>query len=585
MQKLRILIIFLLVSTGLLFADNKSIVIQSANIVIDVLEGTSSVRHLTPYMVDIARNGHLLPEETKSKLESFGFNFSESLVTMTRPNLDFYYDSKNFRIHYDLTGTNAVDPTDSYGESAPDYIETMATVFEEVYNHDINELGYDPPPSDGTDGGSSAYDIYVKTLGKSVYAWTFYATLLGDNENSPEKEYNAYSSYIHMNSNYDGFPSSGLEGIQISAAHEFFHAIQFGYDGEEELWLMEATAVWMEEEMYNDINDCYQYMIPWFEKPHLTISPSDKNFSIRAYGSFILFKYIDEHLGGPDIIKNTWEQSRLFNSNIDDYSIQSVDLALKSKNHTFKKALNNMAIANIIFSTGEAVGQYAYEEAVGYKNFRDHYNRSIQLGIYDSLNFFMGDITNIESYNLQQYGSQYIKINSTDPVRISIKKPVGEDGSINDLTLHTVVKSNSGNYEVQSGPVLNIDPGSNTDWIYAVIVADDNERSNYNYDLSFTEGIKNTNTNFTILRQFPNPFNSSITVKLKVITSQNIDLIVYDFLGRKINTIFSGYLSGGNYEYFWNGVNNHNEKVSSGVYFITAVSDNRQEWKKITLIK
>ncbi|MCK4904161.1 MAG: T9SS type A sorting domain-containing protein, partial [Candidatus Marinimicrobia bacterium] len=328
--------------------------------------------------------------------------------------------------------------------------------------------------------------------------------------------------------------------------------------------------------------DCYQYMIPWFEKPHI---PLNSMSGLHRYGSFILFKYIDEHLGGPDIIKNTWEQSRLFNSNIDDYSIQSVDLALKSKNHTFKKALNNMAIANIIFSTGEAVGQYAYEEAVGYKNFRDHYNRSIQLGIYDSLNFFMGDITNIESYNLQQYGSQYIKINSTDPVRISIKKPVGEDGSINDLTLHTVVKSNSGNYEVQSGPVLNIDPGSNTDWIYAVIVADDNERSNYNYDLSFTEGIKNTNTNFTILRQFPNPFNSSITVKLKVITSQNIDLIVYDFLGRKINTIFSGYLSGGSYEYFWNGVNNHNEKVSSGVYFITAVSDNRQEWKKITLIK
>jgi hypothetical protein len=583
LQKLRILIIFLLVSTGLLFADNKSIVIQSANIVIDVLEGTSSVRHLTPYMVDIARNGHLLPEETKSKLESFGFNFSESFVTMTRPNLDFYYDSKNFRIHYDLTGTNAIDPTDSDGDSTPDYIETMATVFEEVYNHDINELGYNPPPSDGTDGGSNdAYDIYVKNLGTSTYAWTYYATLLGDNDNSLEKEYNAYNSYIHMNSNYDGFPSSGLEGIQVTAAHEFFHAIQFGYDGEEELWLMEATAVWMEEEMYNDINDCYQYMVPWFEKPHISLNQS---YGLHKYGSFIFFKYIDEHLGGRDMIRKTWEQSRNFNSINGDYSIQSIDLALKSINHTYKKALNNMAIANIIFSTGEAVGQYAYEEAIGYKNFRDHYNRSIQLGIYDSLNFFMGDITNIESYNLQQYGSQYIKINSTDPVRISIKKPVGEDGSINDLTLHTVVKSNSGNYEVQSGPVLNIDPGSNTDWIYAVIVADGNERSNYNYDLSFTEGIKNTNTNFTILRQFPNPFNSTITVKLKVITSQNIDLIVYDFLGRKINTIFSGYLSGGSYEYFWNGVNNHNEKVSSGVYFITAVSDNRQEWKKITLIK
>ena len=56
-------------------------------------------------------------------------------------------------------------------------------------------------------------------------------------------------------------------------------------------------------------------------------------------------------------------------------------------------------------------------------------------------------------------------------------------------------------------------------------------------------------------------------------------------LGRNIATIYSGYLSDGSYEYSWNGVNANNEKVSSGVYYITAMSDNRQEWKKITLVK
>jgi len=178
---------------------------------------------------------------------------------------------------------------------------------------------------------------------------------------------------------------------------------------------------------------------------------------------------------------------------------------------------------------------------------------------------------------LQQYGSQYIKINATDPVRVSI--------NAQNLTLHTVVKSNSGNYAVQTGSILNIDPGLNTDWIYVVIVADDDNGEEFNYILSFTDGIKNTITDFTILSQFPNPFNNSITIKLKVITPQNIDLEVYDILGRKITTIFSGLLSDGNHEYLWNGNNTNNEKVSSGVYYITAVSDNRQEWKKITLIK
>jgi hypothetical protein len=321
-------------------------------------------------------------------------------------------------------------------------------------------------------------------------------------------------------------------------------------------------------------------MIPWFEKPHLTINPPDTRISIRDYGSFILFKYIDEHLGGPEIIKRTWEQSRSVNSNNGDYSIQSVDLALKSKNHTFKIALNNMSIANLIFSSGHGARQYAYEEAIGYQDYREYsYNDtlSIQLGIFNSIDFIKGIPDNIESYNLQQYGSQYIKVNASDPVKISINTP--------NLTLHSAVKSNSGNYEVQSGNILNIDPGSNTEWIYAVVVADDDNSEDFNYTLSFSDGIQTNYTDFTILSQFPNPFNNSITIKLKVITSQNIDLVVYDMLGRKITTIFSGYLSDGSYEYLWNGVNANNEKVSSGVYYITAISNNRQEWKKITLVK
>ncbi|MFC1565340.1 MXAN_6640 family putative metalloprotease [Candidatus Neomarinimicrobiota bacterium] len=577
MQKLKVLLILFIVSNSYIFSDSKSIVTQSANTLIDVLEGRTFERHVTPFMIDIARNGHLLSEEIKIKLKSLGFDFSGEMVVMARSTYyDDYYETEHFRIHFDLTGDNAVDNTITNENNIPDYINTMAETFEDVYNHDINELGYIPPPSDGTEGGSSAFDIEV--ISTNAYGWTNYGALIGDNPNSPNvTENNAYISHIMMNNNYIGFPNTELENIQVTAGHEFFHAIQLGYDGDEEVWLMESTATWMEEETYDDVNDCYQYMIPWFEKPHLSLNSSA---GLRPYGSFILFKYIDEHLGGRDIIKKTWEQSRLFDSTQDNYSIQSVDLALKSNNNTFKKALNNMSIANLIFSSGRGAGQYAYEEAIGYQDYRQYsYNDtlSIQLGIYNSIDFINGIPNNIESYNLQQYGSQYIKINAADPVKVSIDTP--------DLTLHTVVKSNSGNYEVQSGNILNIDPGSNSEWIYAVVVADDDNGADFNYNLSFTDGIKTNYTDFTILGQFPNPFNSSITIKLKVITPQDIDLVVYDMLGRKITTIFSGYLSDGSYEYLWNGLNASNETVSSGVYYITAVSDNRQEWKKITLVK
>ncbi|MFC1528252.1 MXAN_6640 family putative metalloprotease [Candidatus Neomarinimicrobiota bacterium] len=577
MQKSKVFLILFIIAGSFTFSDSKSIVTQSADRVIDVLEGKSFVRHMTPFLLDIARNGHLLSEENKGQLKSLGFDFSGNLVVLLRPNLNYYYDTEHFRIHYDLTGTNAVDNTITNENNIPDYIDTIANVFEEVYDHEINFLGYTAPPSDGTDGGgSNKYDIYVKST--NAYGWTDWGTLLGDNPNSTNvTENNAYTSYITMRNNYIGFPNTELENIQVTAGHEFFHAIQFGYEGEEETWLYESTATWMEEETYDDVNDCYQYMIPWFEKPHTSLNSES---GLHRYGSYIFFKYIDEHLGGPEIIKKTWEQSRLFDSTQNDFSILSIDEALKSKNHTFKKVLNNMAIANIIFSSDEEAGQYSYEEAIGYQDYREesYYDTlAIQLGIYNSIDFINGIPNNIESYNLQQYGSQYIKVNAADPVKVSINTP--------DLTLHTVVKSNSGNYEVQSGNILNIDPGSNSEWIYAVVVADDDNGTDFNYNLSFTDGIKTNYTDFTILGQFPNPFNSSITIKLKVITPQDIDLVVYDMLGRKITTIFSGYLSDGSYEYLWNGLNASNETVSSGVYYITAVSDNRQEWKKITLVK
>ena len=581
MRKYKVLLILFIITSSFTFSDNKSVVIQSANTVIDVLEEKLFERHLTPYIIDIARNGHLLPADIKNKLKSLGFDFSGSLVILLRPDLDYYYDTKHFRIHYDLTGTHAVDNTITNENNIPDYINTMAIVFEEVYNHEINVLGYAAPPSDGTNGGSDAYDIYVKST--SAYGWTWYDTLIGDNGNSIEQENNAYSSYMWMNNNYIGFPNTELENIQVTAGHEFFHAIQLGYDGDEEIWLLEATATWMEEETYDDVNDCYQYMIPWFEKPHLSLNrPND----LHQYGSFIIFKYIDEHLGGRDIIRKTWEQSRLFDSNDGDYSIQSIDLALKSKNYTFKKALNNMAIANLIFSSESSAGQYAYEEAEDYKSYREssYFNTlAIQLGIYDSLNFSVGNIANIESYNLQQYGSQYIKINSTDPVRISI--------NAQDLTMHTIVKSNSGYYAVQSGPTLNVDPGSNTDWIYAVIVADNDNGEEINYNLSFTDGDSKQNSQFKIgvinsyEEPYPNPFNSSINFKIQVFNASNIKVSITDMLGREVIRLTSGVLEQGIYNYQWNGNNTNNEKVSSGVYYITAVSDNRQEWKKITLIK
>ena len=85
--------------------------------------------HITPYLLEIARNGHQLDSNIKAKLEELGFNFNQSLVSRggakrsESVGLDKFYDSGNFRIHYTTIGRNAVSGADNNANNIPDYIE------------------------------------------------------------------------------------------------------------------------------------------------------------------------------------------------------------------------------------------------------------------------------------------------------------------------------------------------------------------------------------------------------------------------------------------------------------------------------
>jgi len=587
MQKIIVLIAFFSITNILISADREAIATRSANIVAEAFNGKKNI-HLTPYLIQIARHGHHLSDAIKHELKSLGFDFSGAIVTRKLIAHTEYFDTDHFRIHYSLTGFHAVDNTDSNGDSVPDYIEDVATVFEYVYDHLINVLGFTPPPSDGLVGGSSAFDIYINNLGSNIYGFTNFGSLVGDNDNSTEIEINAYLSNIEINSSFDNLPTSGLEGIQVTAGHEFFHAIQLGYDGDEQLWLLESTATWMEEETYDDINDCYQYLIPRFNEPHLRLNTPNTAISLRDYGSFIFFKYIDEHLGGADVIRKVWEYSRNFDSKDGDNSIKIIDLALNDHNQSFKKALNNMAIANCILSADMAAGEYRYEEATGYKNYLNYNSHTpvpIRLAIQDSVNFTKGDFSQLESHNLQNFAAQYFNIETLDPIKVVLEKPNGETDPITDLKMHIIKKTLSGNFEIYSGYSVNVDPGANTDWIGVVIVADENEGDDFNFILEISDGVKDANKDFIILNQFPNPTSGTSTIKLKVNNAQKIVLKIYDVLGKEVKTLYSDWLSTGLHSFTWHGLTNSGEKVGSGFYYGVASGSDLQVRSKIILIR
>ena len=70
-------------------------------------------------------------------------------------------------------------------------------------------------------------------------------------------EYDVWA-YCVLDNDYDPgeFPANTPIGnLQVTAAHEYFHAVPFGYDVGEDPWFMEATATWAEDELYDAVDD------------------------------------------------------------------------------------------------------------------------------------------------------------------------------------------------------------------------------------------------------------------------------------------------------------------------------------------
>jgi photosystem II stability/assembly factor-like uncharacterized protein len=85
---------------------------------------------------------------------------------------------------------------------------------------------------------------------------------------------------------------------------------------------------------------------------------------------------------------------------------------------------------------------------------------------------------------------------------------------------------------------------------------------------------------FKLYSNYPNPFNPATKIKFDIPKSTLTKLIVYDALGRTIETLVNKELSAGTYEYTWNA-----SKYNSGIYFIRIVSDKYIETRKMVLLK
>ncbi|MFO0752106.1 MAG: MXAN_6640 family putative metalloprotease [Thermodesulfovibrionales bacterium] len=270
--------------------------------------------------------------------------FKENEFILYRPtdanDADYYgsgiavwtYDTPegHFKIHYteDDTNGDAAYGSDGVQSTVPSFVASLGTYLEASWTEIVTNRGYTAPASDGTAGGDGRFDVYVLDM-SSVYGYTSFDTTPAD-------------SYIVIENDFSGFPSNldpdpRLGALKVTAAHEFFHAVQFQYSySSANTWWMEASSTWMEDEVYPTVNDYLNLLgrkyddandngdwdsgetyyaldgtTPagttgrpggWFDIPDY---PLDSTLSDYEYGTTIWVKYLSKTYGN-DVVRSIW---------------------------------------------------------------------------------------------------------------------------------------------------------------------------------------------------------------------------------------------------------------------------------------
>lgn len=107
------------------------------------------------------------------------------------------------------------------------------------------------------------------------------------------------------------------------------------------------------------------------------------------------------------------------------------------------------------------------------------------------------------------------------------------------------------------------------------------------YYLKFTDRDREIISTPVIQLQqnYPNPFNPETSISFYLSHNDNIQLSIYNIKGQKVKDLFVGQKQAGKHSIVWDGKDNTNKPVSSGIYLYKLNTRHGSVQRKMTLIK
>jgi len=230
----------------------------------------------------------------------------------------------HFCVHWVAEGLDAPSLEDGDADGAPDYVERVLAVAERVHEVENGRLGWREPKGDGRKGGGrNNTDVYLSQIGGELFG---YAAPDRGQASKQHRIPRRLHGYLVLDNDYSSFEFPGttpLEDLQVTVAHEYNHILQFGYDAFQDPWFAESSATWMEDQVYNGINDYLRYVRRWVRRPDTPLTAS----SIKEYGSAVWNQWLARRYGGPAIVRRAWAAA--LHSRPGGFSVNSYETAIR----------------------------------------------------------------------------------------------------------------------------------------------------------------------------------------------------------------------------------------------------------------
>jgi uncharacterized protein (TIGR03382 family) len=216
----------------------------------------------------------------------------DELDTRDAYNLPNVHETEHFAIRW----------TDTYGFSR-DHVTELGEHFEYIWQVEVEELGWPAPLTTDT----YKFNIYIGDSGEGSppsygYAGYFWYDSVG---------------YPAITLNKDGL--TDFDSIAGTAAHEFFHAVEntidtYDYSGHG-AWLFEASAMWIENEVYPDSPGFLGFLYGFALLPELPVDhflyPDGTGGAeeVHQYGAVSFVRHLSENVADSELIYRWWHEA------------------------------------------------------------------------------------------------------------------------------------------------------------------------------------------------------------------------------------------------------------------------------------